>query len=234
MTLIWTLNLLSISVLVYLIYLSRRKVRTLKRMEEFRFRVASDLHDDIGATLSSISFYSEAAKKKLLADKPEESLGILNRIGISSRETMENMNDIVWMVNPRYDGSDSLFERLEDYGRGLFAPRGIAFMFYADPVLKGMHFTIRNDFYLICKEALNNASKYAECTVVELLIKNEGSGIVTFIKDNGKGFDENTVKKGNGLLNMKVRADSIASTLSVLSETGKGTTVRLHIASPPN
>ncbi|MDP1727551.1 MAG: histidine kinase [Bacteroidota bacterium] len=230
------INVLSVGVLFYLLRLSRKRYSLLKRMEAMRNRIARDLHDDIGATLSSISFYCEAITRRIHANKIDEGLKVLDKMGVQSREMIENMNDIVWMVNPKNDKMDRLFERLEDYGKSLFTSQGINFIFYADPQLLSSTFAmdIRKDFYLLCKEALNNAAKYAQCSTVELLIKKKGKELITIIRDDGMGFVLNEDTSGNGLLNMQVRANHIGGKLVIDTKSGQGTAISFVSSYPPN
>ncbi|MBU3661930.1 MAG: hypothetical protein FGM41_01870 [Bacteroidetes bacterium] len=235
--LITTLNLLSLVVVIYLLWLRRKRQKLMKQLEKIRLRIARDLHDDIGATLSSISFYAEAVKQRLGGNKPDEAIQILDKMGVQSREMIGSMNDIVWMVNPSHDGTDQLLERLEDYGKGLFASKGIVFMCYFDPEVMQAKFLMdtRRDLYLICKESLNNAAKYSECNLVEFLVKKSGKDFEVIIKDNGKGFNaEENIKIGNGLLNMKVRAEQLGGIVNIVSEPNVGTSIRLVLPYPHN
>jgi signal transduction histidine kinase len=220
---------------VYLLYLGYKRFRLLKKMEAMRYHIARDLHDDIGATLSSISFYTQAVKQKTQAGHITEALKVSDQIGILSREMMENMNDIVWMVSPLNDATDKFFERIDDYGTTLFASKEILFLFYADLALSDivLDMNFRKEYYLICKEAMNNAAKYASCNTFEILIKRNGQMITTVLKDNGRGFAYNEIKAGNGLLNMKVRTESLGGNLAIESAVGKGTTLSFQFPVTP-
>jgi signal transduction histidine kinase len=236
------MNILGILILVlivlpsaYLFYLARKRYKLLKDMEATRYHIARDLHDDIGATLSSISFYTHAMKQQLLAGNTTATAQTLERVGLLSREMMDNMNDIVWMVNPQNDTTDKFFEKIEEYGTNTLASKGITFLFYADANVLDVSFDMykRKEYFLICKEAINNAVKYAECTTFELLITRSHQTIVTVIKDNGVGFNLETAKQGNGLLNMKVRVANLGGELTISPVVGKGTVLSFQFAIPP-
>lgn len=234
---ITAVNLISLGVVIYLLWLRRRRQKLIKQLEKIRLRIARDLHDDIGATLSSISFYAEAVKQRLGSNKADEAIKILDKMGAQSREMIGSMNDIVWMVNPNHDGTNQLLERLEDYGKGLFSSKGIRFMCYFDPEVMQAKFLMdtRRDLYLICKEGLNNAAKYSGCNLVEFLVKKTGKEIEVIIKDNGIGFNtEENNRKGNGLLNMKVRAEHMGAGVNIVSEINVGTSIRLVLPYPHN
>lgn len=230
------INAISLLLLIYLWRLNRKRYSLLKKLVSMRSRIARDLHDDIGATLSSISFYGEAAIQRINAQKTGEAIQVIDKMGVQSRSMIENMNDIVWMVNPKNDRMDLLLEKLEDYGRQIFTSKGIQFMFYADPQVQTAHFVmdVRKDFYLICKEAMNNAAKYSQCKSLEVLIKKSGDHILTIIKDDGIGFNPDGVGNGNGLLNMKVRAGKIGDKLKIDSNIGRGTAISFQCPYPPN
>lgn len=219
---------------LYLLYLSRKRFLLLKKIEALRLHIARDLHDDIGATLSSISFYSQAVKQNLQAANVSNAEKINAQIGLLSREMMENMNDIVWMVNPKNDTTDKFFERINDYGNTLFSSNNITFMFYADGKLLDltMDMNMRKTFYLICKEAMNNALKHAYCTTFEILIKKRADDIVTILKDNGKGFVVDEQNTGSGLLNMKVRVEDMGGNFSVQTSPNMGTVISFKFGVP--
>lgn len=221
---------------IILTVISYRKYKYIKHLEKIRVRIAGDLHDDIGAALSSISFYSEAARLNVAGNKPDEVAKIVEKIGFTSRQTIEAMSDIVWMVNPKNDKLEKLFEQLENFGNELLITKNISFLFYTDSALAHTVMPIdhRKNFYLICKEALHNAAKYSGASVVELLIKKKKREIITMIKDNGNGFDIENVKSGNGLLNMRVRAQTFGSKMLIDSKPGKGTTITFSLPYPHN
>jgi signal transduction histidine kinase len=216
-----------------LLYLALKRYRMLRNIEAARYHIARDLHDDIGATLSSISFYTQALRQQVISGDTGKTLDTLERVGSLSREMMDSMSDIVWMVNPENDTSEKFFERIDEYGASLFASRNITFMFYADPDVHAVTFDMykRKEFFLVCKEAMNNAAKYAGCSVFEILITKKGNNITTVIKDNGKGFDEQQIRPGNGLLNMKVRVTNLGGKLEIRSQ--PGTTLSFQFEIPP-
>jgi signal transduction histidine kinase len=235
MYILLTSFILIVLLTAYLLYLGKKRWRLLKKIEALRYHIARDLHDDIGATLSSISFYSQAIRQKLNAGQTADASRIAEQVGVLSRETMDKMNDIVWMVNPHNDSTGKFFERIDEYGSTLFASQQISFLFYADQevldIELDMHF--RKAYFLVCKEAMNNASKYAGCTAFEVLIKKQGNTITTILKDNGKGFDSQATKSGNGLLNMQVRTESLGGKLVVDTAPGKGTILSFRFPAPP-
>lgn len=206
------------------------KSKKLKKLINIRNHIARDLHDDVGATLSSISFYAQAVKQRIENQKTEEALQILNQMGESARHTVESMSDIVWVVNPANDSFDNLFVKIEDYAKELCASNNILIDFRN--TAKQIHkidLLKRRDIYLICKEAINNIIKYAHAKKMELSIHNASGVLFITIKDDGKGFDQGSAKSGNGLLNMKVRTADIGGTIRIHSELNKGTEITLQL-----
>lgn len=202
----------------------------MRRLEEVRNHIARDLHDDIGATLTSISFFTQAALTKLKLTKYEDAHHIISQTGDTAREAIGNMNDIVWFINPNNDQLKALFSRIEDHARKLFSERNITFYFYYkdDEMNTILDIEQRKHLYLICKEAITNAAKYAACKNVELLVERKH----IIIRDDGVGFDVEQAQQGNGLLNMKVRAHQLGAHYTIKSVPGNGTTVKLDFDHP--
>lgn len=228
--------LILISFFVWLCIIIIRKKRVIKQLKKLRTHIASDLHDEVGAALSSVSFYSEAANIHIKNGNFPEAQQIIEKIGITSRKTIESMSDIVWMINPNNDNLLKLFERIEFSARELLSIKNIGFIFYNDPSLNNLilNIEIRKNLYLICRESIHNAAKYSEATQVELLIKLKKNNIIIIIKDNGIGFENETVKNGNGLLNLKVRTKQIGGEISIMSKPLKGTVISLKVPYPHN
>lgn len=228
-------SLLLVVVSGVFLFLSLKKQRILKQLYQTRMHIASDLHDEIGATLSSISFYSEACLLSLQQNNLQATNELLNKIGDTSRETIDSMSDIVWVAHPKNDESEKLFQRLSNFGYEIFGHMATNFYFYTDPSIANLilPISIRKNLYLICKEALNNTAKYAKANNVELLIKKENKYIVVVVKDDGVGFDNINTTDGNGLLNMKVRAQQMSAKFSLLSTPQKGTSINMRIPLSP-
>jgi signal transduction histidine kinase len=212
---------------VYAIYWYRKRQR--KQLENFRTRISSDLHDDVGSTLSTIIMMSAMAEQAGVSSGGN-ALGWFNRIGNNAREMMEKMRDIVWTINPSKDVVSEIITRMTQYAAQLLEPLNIAFEFSVEEkvyVLKPDFFNKRN-IYLIFKEALNNAAKYAECTKIIIHLQAKGTHLEMNITDNGKGFDVNALAEGNGLHNMRQRAAQLKGKLIIESAPLKGTQIILR------
>lgn len=217
--------------IVAAILFSRFRQRAKQKQEAERARISRDLHDDIGATLGSISIYSEVAKNK--AGSAQDIQEVLTKIGESSRETLDKMNDIVWSVNPENDNAEELIQRMKNFAAAMLTQRNIAFSFNTGETnftdLK-LDMQKRKNIFLIYKECLHNIVKYADAQQVEIDFLISGKRLHFSVKDDGKGFsDSATAYNGNGIKNMKARAAEINAVLEIQSAANKGTTINLKM-----
>jgi two-component system, NarL family, sensor histidine kinase UhpB len=207
------------------------RTRAIQRMRELKLRnkIASDLHDDVGSALSSISIFSEVANQKLNT-KAEDAREVIAKIGSTSREILEDMGDIVWTISPKNDSIKTLAERMRSFAQNLLNEMNIQFQFDADESLQSYRLNMeqRKNVYLIFKEAINNAAKYSKATAIKAAIKLTGKNIELSVVDNGTGFDRQTVPKGNGLDNMEQRAAEIKARIDLETSPGTGTLLRLQ------
>ncbi len=195
-----------------------------------RDRIASDLHDDIGASLSSIRIYSGAAQKRFHAD-PAEAVRLIERINQSSTEIMDRMSDIVWAINPRNDNVESIVFRMKSQAREVLSPLDIQVEYDIDPYTENIQPTMlaRRNIYLIFKEAINNITKYSGASEVSVMLRLVGPVLVLSIADNGVGFEIDTASGGNGLSTMRRRAESLHGKLFIHTSPGNGTRLELEV-----
>lgn len=204
--------------------LRQNKLKQRLKMERFRNKIAADLHDDVGSTLSSMSMYSEVILKKT-QDVVPELKPMLKNMSSNSREIVEAMGDIVWTINPKNNTLNSLIARVRSKTADLCDAKDVKFSFS-----KGNENEINIDMesaqnvYLVLKESINNALKYSECTTLNLTTALEGKNFVFEVKDNGKGFDVASADNGNGMRTMRERMQEVGGELSVVSDTS-GTTI---------
>ena len=228
----YALTTLVLSIIILAIY--RYRINELVKRQEIRNKIAQDLHDNMGSALSSISIYSRVAQIQNNRSKQEQLQEILEKITTTSTDVISEMNDIVWTINPRNDSMEKILQRMESYARPLAAAQNIAFDFSYDREILSVNLTMekRKNFYLIFKEAFNNAIKYAEAKRIGTSIQVKRHQIVMEIKDDGKGFD--TVNRptpsqgGNGLANMAMRAKEMKGECRIDAGIGQGTHVYLE------
>lgn len=211
-----------ISAIVYGIY--KYRINQLLEMQKIRNKIARDLHDDIGSTLGSISFFSEAAKMHLQQDNYTGTEKMLGKIGETSREMIDNMSDIVWSVNPGNDTVKHLVERMRVFGEDLVASTDTRLHFECDETMldSKLNMEQRKNIFLIFKETIYNSVKYAHCKNITINVKRTARGLQMQITDDGIGFDVNnyTSKNGNGLHNMRHRAEEIKGIYTITSGAG--------------
>ena len=211
--------LLILSILFYNYY----RTKQLLKLQTLRNRIASDLHDDVGSTLSSISIFSELAK-----EQSKEVIPMLESIGESSRKMLESMADIVWTINPENDNFEKIILRMRSFAYQLLGAKKIDFEFNADDTVTGIKLPmdVRKNLYLIFKEAVNNMVKYADADNAFFSVSGTKNNLTMLIRDNGKGFDTTQTSEGNGLKNMKKRAEEVGAKLLIESGADIGTTIQ--------
>ncbi|MFD0766868.1 two-component regulator propeller domain-containing protein [Mucilaginibacter lutimaris] len=228
----WWFIVLS-ATLLYLIgcWIYQYRVEQLLKFQTMRNKIASDLHDDMGSALTSISILSEVADQQLKREGIQDTREIIGHIANHSRTMLEAMEDIVWAVDPRNDQFNDLFIRMREYAIPLLEARNIDFNIDMDSGVEDVPLLMahRRNIYLIFKEAINNILKHANCSKLEATVKKEGKKIIMTIADNGRGFDSSVRNKRNGLKNLKKRAAEMNAQLDVISTKGEGTLIKLLI-----
>ncbi len=194
---------------------------------QMRNLIASDLHDEIGSTLSSITVYSDIIQQNSHEPDIQQLAG---RISNSSRNILVAMSDIVWSINPKNDRFDNILIRMQSYANELMDAQQKALHVDIDEAVRGLKLQMvdRKNFYLIFKEALNNAIKYSRCTNLWIKIGLNGGDIDFSIRDDGIGFDVNNRSDGNGIENMERRCKDLKGSFRIYSKPGEGTEIRVR------
>ena len=195
-----------------------------------RLRISSELHDEVGATLSGIAMYSHLTKEQLKTGQTTEIEKSLNVMQQSSAQMVDKLNDIVWLINPEQDSLQKLIERLEEYATEMAAIKSMKVDISVPEKIADINLPVesRRNIYLFCKEAINNAVKYSNATILGLKVKEVDGKLEFSVSDNGKGFDAVMVRRGNGLENMQKRADEIGAKLLLQSKENEGASVSLQ------
>jgi signal transduction histidine kinase len=227
----------------YFRFKKQNKIKAEQKLLRDRLAISQDLHDSIGSTLSSIAVYSQVAKIHGARNEHDDMNEMLERISAASGETVVEMNDIVWALNPQNDSMEKIVQRMESFAKPLAAARNIHFDFIYNTSLLdlSLNMSVRKNLYLIFKEAVNNSIKYsgAKDLIVSLLPKEQILELKIY--DNGIGFNiESTIKdkqsslSGNGLINLYKRASEINGQLDILSNSNNGTTIILLFSTQLN
>lgn len=214
--------------------------RRLKQLEQERAlqreraRIARDLHDDLGSTLTRISLLSGLTR----ADKDNPALVEAHAVKLSQSAalTVRALEEIVWAVRPGSDSLQSLLEYIAHFANELFEGDNARCRLVLPPQVpeRPLPPEVRHDIFLIVKEALTNALKHAAAKEVRVQAKLTGDTLEILVQDDGHGFDSAVPQKSerNGLGNMRRRAEGMGGTLDIQSWPGKGTAVCLKVELP--
>jgi PAS domain S-box-containing protein len=200
------------------------------KLERLRSRIASDLHDDIGSTLSSTSIFGEILSKEISEYSPRAT-EILSRIIQSIADVQQGLHDIVWTINPDNDSLTNLLLHLQEHAAELLEARGItlhSLMPEGEPAFN-LPMQVRRDVYLIFKEVINNILKHANATEVTITAEVADRFLKLAVVDNGQGFDTSRLWKGNGLQNMKRRVEAVGGTLEIKGRPKGGMAVSFRV-----
>ncbi|MDF2193731.1 tetratricopeptide repeat protein [Paraflavitalea sp. CAU 1676] len=226
---IGTILLLALVAVIFNRYQLKRKLQQQKELEKMRNDIARDLHDDIGSTLTSINILSRVSQNNLKRDVNKTS-AILENITEQSEQIQQAMSDIVWAIKPDNDKLGNMVVRMREYVSHTLESKNIDVVFDVDKEI--LHQTLpmeqRRDFFLVFKEAVNNAAKYAQATSVTIRLVSVNNNLQLMISDNGKGFDTTLITSSNGLKSMHERARSMGATLQIQSAIQQGTSVKLQ------
>ena len=208
-------------------YQLKKKLEQQKSLLAMRNNISQDLHDDIGASLSNINILNELAKRNI--GNPDKSKEYLSQASEDIQRISESLSDIVWNINPRYDDLQNLFVRMKRYAADMLDGKNIAgeFDFPSSETGLALSMEKRRDFYLVFKEAINNLAKYSQAKQAFISVVTGANNLKMTIRDDGKGFDRNTIVQGNGLQNMEQRARNAGAVVTIQSKPGAGTTVKL-------
>jgi signal transduction histidine kinase/ligand-binding sensor domain-containing protein len=217
----------------------REREKRLAEIERVRTRIATDLHDDIGSSLTQIAVLSEVARNQAAIFKDDAISLRLQNIKEVSGELVESMSDVVWAINPNKDNLGDLVQRMRRFGSDLCAGRNTHFEFDAPPTenVLSLGANIRREVFAIFKESINNAVKYSECENIVARFWLESGTLFLEIGDDGRGFDMEELlgerfsaeKGGNGLVNMRRRAAELGGNCRIVSRIGGGTNIFLEV-----
>lgn len=221
--------------------LRRSREERLVELERVRSRIATDLHDDIGASLTQIAILSQVAQTKGGTNGNQTPEGPLHKITEVSNELVGTMSDIVWSINPSKDHLSDLIQRMRRFASDVLATNGMIAKFELpeDGSAIVVDSNIRREVFLVFKEAINNIVKHSGATQVGVRLKIDSRMIELDVRDNGSGFEnvapsfEDTFTaegySGNGIPSMRKRANEMGGYLEIDSAQGIGTTIKLRM-----
>jgi ligand-binding sensor domain-containing protein len=199
------------------------------RLARVRTRIATDLHDDIGSSLSQISVLSEVIRRRA-GDEPAMAEP-LTKIGELSRDLVDSLGEIVWAIDPKHDSFTDLTQRMRRFGNDYVGGPMLDFRFQAtaSPHDIRVGADTRRELFLIFKESVTNALRHSMCTRIEVSFMVKSGWIELQVTDDGKGFDGQQTADGNGLASMYQRAGRLGGNLEVRSIPREGTSIVLRV-----
>jgi len=218
----WFYLLITMTVIgIILFFYHYYRVNKMVELERLRVQIASDLHDDVGASLTEIALQTDFLQT---TNKDREMNSMLKDIGQISRNVVSSLDDIVWTIDARNDTLGDLTDRMQDYANHVLSNRDIRVTYSfedADMACK-MPVEERENIYLIFKESMNNIAKHSDADRVWVRLEYQNDGFKMVIKDDGTAglITENGKKSGHGLMNMKMRSKRIGARLNINSENG--------------
>ena len=225
-------------VLLAIVHLITERLQILvalnKQKMKIREKISRDLHDDLASTLGSISIYTDTLKR--IEDPVQSDFKRLShKIAELTQSALQSITDIIWMTSPRNDSLQGLLSKVNSHLYETLTDNGIQYHaeINAPDEIILMPDELKNDTFLILKEATHNIIRHSRAKSVSFIADVSGSTCSISLMDDGLGFDENNIQKdvshGNGLINIRRRAEESKIDLSVFSQTGKGTYIHLTL-----
>jgi signal transduction histidine kinase len=222
------------------------RVEARRALEQERSRIAKDIHDDLGATLTRISLLSQPSRAG--AEDAESAVESLAQIHHTARDLTHAMGEVVWAVNPEHDSFDSLANYISHYAQNFLRVTAIRCRIEVPLQLprRPLSAEVRHNLFLAFKEALNNVVKHSAATEVRIALTPHESGFELVVADNGRGFSHESVAAqtagagaarpapGNGLANMRSRLQEIGGDCELTSQPGRGTTITFRVQLKPH
>lgn len=214
---------LVVLVILLLIYLGfRYRTFYLLKEERTRTRIARDLHDDLSGTLSSISFFSEAARR--VHDDVEEAHQFLHKIEESATEAKEKINDIIWAIDPSKDDWSTFLKKCKRYATDALDSKEIDYSIQIDDSFKTkIKLELRQNLWLIYKEMINNLAIHSQADHATILFTEKDKKIVLEVTDDGVGFNKEEKSNRNGIRNIEERANTLGADIKLITSVGSGT-----------
>jgi ligand-binding sensor domain-containing protein/signal transduction histidine kinase len=208
----------------------RYRLGRLLELERTRSRIAMDLHDDIGSSLTRISVMAEVAGRQSGGD-PAAARGTLSRVGDTARELIESLGDIVWTVDPKQDDLQNVIRRISQFGQEMCEGRGIGFETDLSGSFESTRLTPerRRDIYLVFKEGIHNIVKHSGATRARFSVHPIPRGALLELLDDGTGIPEDAGGSGHGLGSLRERGKRAGTKFSLTSKQGEGTHIQLEV-----
>lgn len=216
----WWFIALVIAAIIGLILFYYRYFRVTKQIdiERMRVQIASDLHDDVGSSLTELALQTDFLRAGEIGDELRDTL---QQLGDQSRKIVSSLDDIVWSIDARNDTAGDMTDRMQDYINHIFRgdEPGVYYDFENLKMDEKLPVHIKENIYLIFKESVNNIAKHSNATKVNISFSFNGKTFELLVRDNGTTFKTDK-KSGQGLRNIKLRADRIDADVTIENKEG--------------
>ncbi|MCW1924615.1 histidine kinase [Luteolibacter arcticus] len=221
---------LGLTFLIPVAIVERRRLVSRTQLDKLRKRIASDLHDDIGSNLGSISIIARSAKREMEKKLgPGELTNDLGEVEIIARESSLAMRDIVWLLERRQDTIGDLVQRMRDCAARLLRDVEYSLVCRSSKTTAKLTLDAKRHLFLFYKEALHNIVKHSKATTVVVRLYDVRDKLVMEVTDNGVGLPRGEGDQIAAVKKISDRARVLEGVLAVESEPGKGTTLRLTV-----
>ena len=221
---------LGLTFLIPVVIVERRRLISSNHIDQLRKRIASDLHDDIGSNLGSISLIARTARKDLeRMHGPEQVADDLGEVESIARESSLAMRDIVWLLERRQDTIGDLVQRMRDTGSRLLREMDYSITCNSSKSTAKLTLDAKRHLFLFYKEAVHNVVKHAKAKTVRVSLYDSRDSLVLEVKDDGVGIPSNIKNPATVLQKISDRARVLQGKLTVESLANQGTTLRLFI-----
>lgn len=228
----WFKSLIILSATLILWSLYKYRVKRLLEVERMRLRIAGDLHDEVGSGLSGIALTGDLLQRQVKngGAKPE----LVERITKNARNLASSLDAIVWLIDPQKETLGDFLIKTRAIGSELLTQSKFELIENLSDTdrVRTLSAEQKRNLFLLTKEGLNNAAKYANANTVTLTIGYDNSKLSFKLVDNGNGFDLTEVENGHGLDSMKNRAQHLNTKLAIQSSIGSGTIISLTMKLP--
>ncbi|NNE25368.1 MAG: hypothetical protein HKN09_00865 [Saprospiraceae bacterium] len=221
----YLLSFTGMGLIFYAFY--KNRLEQYKKIIQVRQRIATNLHDEVGSMMTRIALESDLINAAVYSDT--ESKKKIKEIADQSREASSTMSDIVWSFDARQDQTKSLLDRMRQHMHNMLTPLEIEHILKADNLNENQKLKpeVRQNIYLIFKEAVHNIVKHSNANQVTVSIEQTNGLFSMIVKDNGRGTKNGSPSSGQGLTNMNARAKKIGGHLEINEKNGY--TVKLEV-----
>lgn len=219
----WWFRLLVLGGLVVLLWMGYKyRIKALLRVERTRHRIASDLHDEVSASLSSITYFAEAIRQ---VQNGGNSSRFVELISQSASDAKEKITDIIWSIDPDNDDWVDLLSKCRRFASDLFESKNMDYELHIDTDIdQPLDLELRQHLWLIFKEMTVNAARHSQADKVEVRFGMNSNILKLVVQDNGIGMERSPKRSGShGIKNIKKRAEQIGADLQLETDAEIGT-----------